>query len=187
MTDMIDEDVKEQYRSVQPPEELKGRVLNACKNARRHRDAMRKRLVSAAACFVVLIGAAGYGFSPVPQLSSGGAAMEDGVLCMAETSVQVEAAAQNGVRVLSDGEILDGCICFDVDRACSVNVSAGALYAFDSLSGFVYAVEMPYRAAAGETLYWYLQEEGAALSVRSGVRTVTLSAERTADGWTLKK
>lgn len=183
---MIDEAVKEQYRSVQPPEELKGRVLSACKSARKRRDAMRKRLVSVAACFVILIGAAGYGFSPVPQLSSGGAAMENGVLCVAEVSVLVESAAQNGVRTLSGGEILDGCIAFSVDRDSRIKVSAGTLYLMDTLSGMVREMGTSCRAEAGEELYWQCEEkENAALTLRSDLRSVTLRLSYADGRWWL--
>lgn len=179
---MIDEAAKREYRSVQPPEELKGRVLEACRAARKRRDAMRRRMVSAAACFVILIGAAGYGLSPVPQLSSGGAEMESGLLCMAEVSVLEESAAQNGVRTLSGGEMLDGCIAFSVDRDSRIKVSAGTLYLLDELSGTALEMGTSCRAEAGAEVYWLCEEkEGAALTLRSDLRSVTLRLH-SADG-----
>lgn len=182
---MIDEAAKKAYRSVQPPEELKGRVLSACAAARKRRSAARKRrLASVAACLAVLVGVAGYGLSPVPQISSGGASMENGLLCMAETSILVE-EAQNGVRMLSGEEMLDGCVTFSVDRDSSVKVSAGMLYSVDAATGTAQMLGTTVRVSAGTELCWRCEEENAVLTLRSGLRSVALRLNDAEGQWWL--
>ena len=86
------------------------------------------------------------------------------------------------------GETIEGCAALTAAHAEIVTVSAGTLYALDPVSGYAYEAETPYAAAAGETLYWQCaQEEHAALTLRAGVRTVTLTLFRTDGGWTLQK
>ena len=80
---MTEEQVKSQYRAIEAPRELRGRVLAACTAARKQRAGRRKRIASMAACFVVVLALSVYGFSPAPAVSCGGQTIDRGGVTVA--------------------------------------------------------------------------------------------------------
>lgn len=181
---------KKDYRAVKAPGALRGRVLSAVAEARKRRSRTLRRAASAAACLAVVLSLGVYGLSPVPGLAGGG------TLSGCFASVEAARAPQQSrdispYAIASEalGETIEGCAALTAAHAETVTVSAGTLYALDPVSGYAYEAETPYAAAAGETLYWQCaqEEEHATLTLRAGVRTVTLTLFRTDGGWTLQK
>ena len=190
---MFDETMKQEYRDLVPPKELKARVLSACRSARKKRAVTRRRWAGLAACLVVVISLSVYGFSPVPTLSSGDASLQNGTLALSWETVSaaqtsVRSAAPYGIAPASAGEDSRECIALTVDRAAVVEVSAGTLYVPDADAGTVTEVGGTWKARAGEELYWYVEQaEGASITLRAAVRSTTLHLTQSEEGWSLQK
>ena len=189
---MTEQYIKEAYCAIEPSEALKGRVLAACRAAKKKRSAMRRRVMSAAACFAVVMVLSVYGLSPMPGISAGGEMMQgDAVAVCAEAIVVADLQQRNvsayQLQTVGTGETVEGCVALSFDQKVTVDASEGILYVFEADSGTAFAVEMPYQAEANEQLYWCAESENAALKIRSGVRTVHLNLTRSADGWMLTK
>ena len=191
---MTDETMKRDYRTLQPPAELKARVLSACRAARKKRAALRRRAAGMAACLAVALCLSVYGFSPVPGLSSQGQAMENGALSLAPQTIWIGGAASQrtaspyGVQPTALGETVDGCLALTVDRAARLTVSAGTLYAPDETGAVTEAGETC-RVSAGAEVYWQVDtaQEEATLTVRGPLRSVTYTLTEGAEGWSLQK
>ena len=191
---MTEEEVKRQYRAVGAPRALRGRVLAACAAARRRRAGGRKRVSSVAACLAVVLLLSVYGLSPVPGVSCGGKPIgHDGVTAaeamvpMAEEDAQSRAAVAYSLEpAAADGDTVS-CVEVAFAQKTKVSVSAGTLYRYDASAEWAESVGTDCAAAAGEVLYWHIEDESAVLTARTGLRSVKITAAYTDGAWTLSQ
>ena len=191
---MTEEQVKSQYRAIEAPRELRGRVLAACTAARKQRAGRRKRIASMAACFVVVLALSVYGFSPAPAVSCGGQTIgRGGVTVAAETVALAGAAAQPrtamafSIEPATVGDTVEDCVRVTFERKTQVSVDTGTLYRYDAQTEAATEAGTACEAAAGELLYWHIEGERAVLTARTGLRSAKIEAVRTDGGWTLSK
>ena len=191
---MFDETVKSAYQSIVPPEDMKGRVMTACRAAKKQRIRRQKQLASAAACFAVVLCMALYGFMPMPGLSSGVHTLEDGVLpvtfetAMGPESVQTWSSATvmtPSARVASAGDPVENCIPLRLDRKATVTVSAGELYVMNGVSGISEPAGQKWTAEDAAQIYWQCNEEDASLQISAGLRKMTLTLVEEDGRWSL--
>lgn len=191
---MTEEQVKSQYRSIEPPGQLRERVLAACAAARKQRSGRRKRIASMAACFVVVLALSVYGFSPAPAVSCGGQTIgRDGVTVASETVALAGAAAQPrtatafSIEPAAVGDTVEDCVSLTFERKTQVSVDAGTLYRFDAQTGAATEAGAVCEAVAGELLYWHIEGDSAVLTAKTGLRSAKIEAVRTNGGWILSK
>ncbi len=192
---MYDENVKNRYRSVTPPVGMKERVMTACYAAKKKRTRRQKRLVSFAACLMIVMGISVYGLSPKPVIYSGERMMENGVLPVAYEAIMVDPSTgtmhgqkMKAVEAVNAGVVAEGCIPLRFDRAAAVKVSAGEMYLFDPITGMAQQMGTSCKVEPDMQMYWQCdKEEAAVLTVRSGVRTVRLHLMQNNDRWLLRQ
>lgn len=191
---MTEEQLKSQYRSIEPPEQLRERVLAACAAARKQRSGRRKRIASMAACFVVVLALSVYSFSPAPAVSCGGQIIgRGGVTAASETVALAGGAAQPrtatafSIEPAAVGDTVEDCVSLTFERKTQVSVDTGTLYRYDAQTGTATEAGTACDAAVGELLYWHIEGERAVLSAKTGLRSAKIEAVRTDGGWTLSK
>ncbi len=187
---MTEEMLKDAYRAIEPPRALRGKVLAESAAARRERARRRKRSAALAACLLLVVSLSVYAASPVPQFSSGAQMLTGETTVPGETIVLAESAVRGSAKadtpaMFSLGEDAEDCIALTAERAEEITVSCGTLYRFDTLSGTATELALPYRAAAGEVLYWQVGAPDGTLTARAGLRSRKITAERTGEGWRL--
>ena len=179
---MTEEQLKAAYLAEKPDQALRGRVLSACRLAKQRKAVHRRRLVSAAACFAVVLALSLYGFSPVPQISSGGVTIPESGLLLKTETLPAGGAHQPRMAMFSLGseEEEDG-IALSLDHAAYVRVTAGTLYAVDAEQGLI-PLGREGDIPENTTFYWQGDgTEAVQLTARAGLRTVILEL-RTEDG-----